>query len=308
MMPIIEIQELSKTYGAARALHRITVSLERGQPIGLVGPNGAGKTTLFSLLCGFIHPTSGTVRVLGHPPLHKALHGRIAILPQDAALIKTVPIVTQLTFLAQLQGFTRKKARQEAQRVLECVNLHQSGHKSPDLLSHGMLKRAAIAQAFIGNTELVLLDEPTAGLDPATAGQIRELIRTTAKDRTFIVSSHNLSEIEDICGSVLILNRGQLTEYKTISDLVARTTCLTFRLEKPPEKEVEVIFQKLPEVTKVEIGSVAKQQLLIHYHESADKAAHIRIMQVLHQAGIYFLEMSRGQSLENKVLEITQNK
>jgi ABC-2 type transport system ATP-binding protein len=308
-MAMIETQELSKTYGADRALHRITVSLEPGQPIGLVGPNGAGKTTFFSLLCGFLHPTSGTVRVLGYPPLHKALHGRIAILPQDAALIKTVPILTQLTFLAQLQGFTREKARQEAQRVLECVNLHQSGHKSPDLLSHGMLKRAAIAQAFIGSTELVLLDEPTAGLDPATAGQIRELIRTTAKDRTFIVSSHNLSEIEDICGSVLILNRGQLTEYKTISDIVARTTCLTFRLENAPEKEeVEVIFQKLPEVTQVEIGSVAKQQLLVHYHDSADKATHIRIMQVLHQAGISFLEMSRGQSLENKVLEITQNK
>jgi len=307
MMPMIETQGLSKNYANTRALDQVTVSLERGKPIGLVGPNGAGKTTFFSLLCGFIHPTSGTVRILGHPPLHRALYGRITILPQDAALIKTVPIITQLTFFAQLQGFSRKTARQEAQRVLECVNLHKSGHKLPDSLSHGMLKRAAMAQAFIGKTELVLLDEPTAGLDPATASKIRDLIRTTAKDSTFIVSSHNLSEIEDICGSVLILNRGKLVEYKTISELVARTTCLTFRLEAPPPETVEQTFLNLPEVTKVEIGAIGEHKLIIHYDESAGNAAQIQIIQVLHQAGISFLEMSRGQSLENKVLEITQN-
>jgi hypothetical protein len=106
---------------------------------------------------------------------------------------------------------------------------------------------------------------------------------------------------------VLILNQGQLTEYKPISELVARTTCLTFRLEEPPSQEIEKICQNLPEVTKVEIGSAGKPQLIIHYHESAGNAAQIRIIQVLHEAGISFLEMSRGQSLENKVLEITQN-
>ena len=307
MMRMIETQRLSKSYANTHALDQITVSLERGKPIGLVGPNGAGKTTFFSLLCGFIHPTAGTVRVLGHPPLHRALHGRITILPQDAALIKTVPIITQLIFFAQLQGFSRIKAKQEAHRVLECVNLHKLGHKLPDSLSHGMLKRAAIAQAFIGKAELILLDEPTAGLDPATAGQIRDLIRTTAKDSTFIISSHNLSEIEDICGSVLILNRGKLVEYKTISELVARTTCLTFRLEEPPPEKIKHIFLNLPEITKVEIGTTGEHQLIIHYHESAGNATQIQIIQVLHQADISFLEMSRGQSLENKVLEITKN-
>ena len=183
---MIELQNLSKHFGPVRALDGIDLSIDQVKPTGLVGPNGAGKTTLFSVLCGFLNPTSGRVRIAGHPPLAKALHGQIAILPQDAALSPAVPIAKQLEFMAQLQGFDRRGARAETARTLELVNLSDVAMRPPEALSHGMRKRAAIAQAFIGEPDLVLLDEPTAGLDPNTAAPIRELIRTTAHERKFV--------------------------------------------------------------------------------------------------------------------------
>ena len=161
--PIVKTEGLGRDFGGTRALDSIDLTLEAGAPIGLVGPNGAGKTTFFSVLCGFLRPTRGTVEVLGRPPLHRDLHGRVAILPQDAAFVKGVPVQSQLAMLAELQGFSAAAARAEAARVLQLVLLADAAKKTPETLSHGMLKRIAIAQAFLGAPELVLLDEPTAG-------------------------------------------------------------------------------------------------------------------------------------------------
>ena len=161
--PIIKTEHLGRDFVKKRALDSIDLVLEAGAPIGLVGPNGAGKTTFFSVLCGFLRPTRGTVEVLGRPPLHRDLHGRVAILPQDAAFVKGVPVQSQLAMLAELQGFSAAAARAEAARVLQLVLLRDAARKTPETLSHGMLKRIAIAQAFLGAPELVLLDEPTGG-------------------------------------------------------------------------------------------------------------------------------------------------
>lgn len=304
--PMIEISSLSRRFGNVRALDDIDVSLEPGAPIGLVGPNGAGKTTLLSILCGFLLPSSGSVRLFGHPPLHKALHGRVAILPQDAALVKGVPIGLQLRFFAELQGYSRADARTQADRVLTEVGLPKAAAKPPEAFSHGMLKRVAIAQAFIGEPDLILLDEPTAGLDPTTAGHLRDLIRRTASRCNFIISSHNLQDIEDLCGSVLILAGGRLERYKPLSELVGRSSCLTFRLEQAAPDGVEAIFQALPDVTQVETSETGGHYLLVHYRQAAGDAAQLQILQTLQQAGLRFLEMSRGQPLEQRVMDITR--
>ena len=235
--PIIKTEGLGRDFGRTRALAKIDLTLEAGAPIGLVGPNGAGKTTFFSVLCGFLRPTRGTVEVLGRPPLHRDVHGRVAILPQDAAFVRGVPVLSQLAMLAELQGFSAKAARAEAARVLQLVLLADAAKKSPEMLSHGMLKRIAIAQAFLGAPEVVLLDEPTAGLDPATASEMKNLIRSLDKERTFVISSHNLQDIEELCGSVVILDRGKIVEHRKVSELVGRTSCLTFRLESDPARD-----------------------------------------------------------------------
>jgi len=303
---VVEVRDLRREFGNVRALDGLSFTLEAGAPIGLVGPNGAGKTTLFSVLCGFLPPTSGDVRVFERPPLHPDLRGRVAILPQDAALVKGVPIVRQLALFAELQGFDRAGARREAERVLNQVELGDVAGRTADTLSHGMRKRVAIAQAFIGEPELVFLDEPTAGLDPNTASTITNLIRSLDGKRTFIISSHNLDDIESLCGSVVIINKGKLTEHRTLRELMARMSVLTFRLEAEATPTAIAALQALEGVTKVERGAEGERRLVVHYREEDANAAQIRVLQTLTAQGVLFLEMQRGQSLETRVRELTR--
>jgi ABC-2 type transport system ATP-binding protein len=303
---MIEAKGLSKHFGAVRALDNIELTISGDQPTGLVGPNGAGKTTLFSVLCGFLNPTSGDVRIAGHPPLARALHGKIAILPQDAALAHGMPIARQLKFMAELQGFTRRNATNEALRVLSLVNLSESAQSPPEQLSHGMKKRVAIAQAFIGSPSLVLLDEPTAGLDPNTAAPIRELIRSSSSERKFVISSHNLSDIEDLCSDVVILKQGQVIEHTAIDALVGRTSALTIILEKAAPESAESLCREVDGVDAVEILPGDRSRIRVRFDAARETEVHIGLLQVLKTAGIGFRELSRGESLESRVREITR--
>jgi ABC-2 type transport system ATP-binding protein len=307
--PIIKTQGLGRDFAGTRALDSIDLTLEAGAPIGLVGPNGAGKTTFFSVLCGFLRPTRGTVEVLGRPPLHRDVHGRVAILPQDAQFVKGVPVRSQLAMLAELQGFSAKAAREEAARVLKMVLLADAAQKAPEMMSHGMLKRISIAQAFLGAPELVLLDEPTAGLDPATASEMKNLIRSLDKERTFVVSSHNLQDIEELCGSVVILDRGRVVEHRKVSELVSRTSCLTFRLESDPPETIVGKLTAVPLVTRVELGRPGERRLAVHFRDQGEgggNTTQIAVLQALTAAGVGMIEMTRGQSLQDKVIEMTR--
>jgi ABC-2 type transport system ATP-binding protein len=305
---IIRTEHLGRDFVKKRALDSIDLVLEAGAPIGLVGPNGAGKTTFFSVLCGFLRLTRGTVEVLGRPPLHRDLHGRVAILPQDAQFVKGVPVLKQLAMLAELQGFSAKAARDEAARVLQLVLLADAAKKTPDMLSHGMLKRIAIAQAFLGAPELVLLDEPTAGLDPATASEMKNLIRSLDKERTFVISSHNLQDIEELCGTVVILDRGKIVEHRKVSELVGRTNCLTFRLEADPPQSIVAPLTAVAQVTRVELGRPGERRLAVHFRDDGEggNRTQIAVLQALTAAGIGMIEMTRGQSLQDKVIEMTR--
>ena len=303
---MIDVSGLSKFFGPVRALNGVDLTIENGKPTGLVGPNGAGKTTLFSVLCGFLNPTAGSVTIAGHAPLAKALHGKIAILPQDAALQPAVSVAKQLAFMAELQGFDRRAAAAEAARVLELVNLADSAGSPPESLSHGMKKRAAIAQAFIGAPDLVLLDEPTAGLDPNTAAPIRELIRTTSHERKFVISSHNLSDIEDLCADVVILKKGKVSRHSAIDTLVARTSALTVTLENSAPATVEQLCAAIGGVDQVEVLGEDRMQVRVHFDAEQETDVHVGILKSLKGAGIGFKELSRGESLESRVREITR--
>jgi len=184
---LITTQGLSKHYGKVRALDSLDLALEPGAPIALVGPNGAGKTTLLSLLCGFIKPTSGSATVLGHSIGSRQLVGKVSALPQDANFDPRISIDRQMRLLARLQGMSSSQAAVEVQRVLDTVQLGDIGRKKPDELSHGMRKRMSLAQALIGSPELIMLDEPTAGIDPPNVKIIRDLIRAESANATFII-------------------------------------------------------------------------------------------------------------------------
>jgi len=303
---MIELSGVSKLYGQTRALDGIDVEIKAGVPTGLVGPNGAGKTTLFSVLCGFLRQTAGTVRIMGHPPLAQQLHGKISILPQDAALTKGISIVKHLIFLAELQGYQRRAARHQAEEALSLVRLKESANKPPEALSHGMLKRVAIAQTLIGKPELVLLDEPTAGLDPNTAAPIRELVRTRGEHCKFIVSSHNLKDIEDMCGDLVILKQGKVTSHEKVRDMLQRSRSLSFRLENPAPNNAEDLFTSVAEVNQVQVSGADRRQLSVHFDSASETEAQVKILQCMQSAGVIFVDMTRGESLESKVRKITE--
>lgn len=303
---VISTENLSKSFGSTQALKSINLSVKQGTVTGLVGPNGAGKTTLFSLLCGFLQPTQGHIKVLGHEPNSPAIRSRVAVLPQDAAFLKSLPVVKQLTMLAELQGLSQSQARQEAVRVLKAVNLLDSGNQLPERLSHGMLKRVAIAQSLMGKPEILLLDEPTAGLDPNTTDAIKAVIRQLSSQCTIIISSHNLDVIEDLCEQIIILKQGALDSHQAVSDLTARTKAVTFKLEADPDENIAEVFKSLKSVTSVKSGQVGQRRLVVYYNDAEDPMVEIEIIRCLSAAGIQYREMVRGERLQDSVADRTK--
>jgi ABC-2 type transport system ATP-binding protein len=292
----IECQGLTKRFGSMIALDNVTLSLPSGEPIALIGPNGAGKTTLLSLLCGFIKPTSGNVTVFGESPGARELCGRLTALPQDALLDPRISVGRQLCLFAKLQGMKNVQAREEVERVLHLVDLQGSIDTKPSNLSHGMRKRIAIAQALLGSPKLVLLDEPTAGIDPPNAKMIRDLIREQSVHTTFVVSSHNLDELERLCGSVVYLEKGKLISVGPVTD-DTQDDFVTVRMGTVVESEFVQAVESLPDVSA--IAKTAQGDFLIKTIN--DMQASASLMQLFVDKGWRYRKISRGKSLEERL-------
>lgn len=292
----IEIQGLTKRFGGTTALDNVTLSLSAGEPIALIGPNGAGKTTLLSVLCGFIKPTSGDVAIFGESPGARKLSGRLSALPQDALLDPRISVGRQLCLFAKLQGMNNVQAREEMERVLHLVDLQGSIDTKPLNLSHGMRKRIAIAQALLGSPQLVLLDEPTAGIDPPNAKMIRHLIREQSGHTTFIVSSHNLDELERLCGSVVYLEEGKLISVGPVSD-DTQNDFVTVRMGQVVEAEFVHAVEALPDVRAV--SKTAQGDFLIKTFN--DMQASASLMQLFVEKGWRYRQISRGRTLEERL-------
>ncbi|MGB7184044.1 MAG: ABC transporter ATP-binding protein [Burkholderiaceae bacterium] len=295
-MKVVECHGLGKTYGGIVALDNLSLSLEAGEPVALVGPNGAGKTTLFSLLCGFIQTYSGQVSVLGHHPGSAALSGRISALPQDAQFDPNFSISSQLRFFARLQGMSGRVADTDVERVLGLVQLTDSAAVSTRQLSHGMRKRASLAQALLGKPELILLDEPTAGIDPPNVKIIRDLIRTQTHQTTFLISSHNLDELEKLCTSVIYLNKGKLEHVGKI-DEPHTNGFLTLSAPSIPEAEFIQACAILPGVISVRRQPQGEFVIVSETGAPTDQA----LLALLSQQGWRYRHLINGRTLENQL-------
>jgi ABC-2 type transport system ATP-binding protein len=295
-MKLIECTNVSKRYSEKLALNNVSLSLEAGGPIALVGPNGAGKTTLFSLLCGFILPTTGDITILGHAVGSPALKGLMSALPQDAVLDPNFSILEQLTFFAQLQGIAKKDAKEEVLRVLGLVDLTDAAKLKPKSLSHGMAKRVAIAQALIGKPKLVLLDEPTSGLDPANAKKVRQIVKTLSSDTHFIISSHNLEELEKLCDHVIYLEKGTLRQSVSLKTK-ASTAYFTLVMETADYPALIEAVSGLTSVTEVKYNG--EQQLVIAYAAQADLALDIDLLSLVSNNHWSYKMLLKGRTLED---------
>jgi ABC-2 type transport system ATP-binding protein len=297
----IELSQVTKRFGPKVAVNAVSLSVPRGQVYGLIGPNGAGKTTAFSMMCGFLHPTSGTLKVMGVTPTTPGgLKGKLGALPQDAILPAGWEIGELLTFWARLSGLGQPE--REAREALEKVGLAESWATPTQALSHGMAKRTAMAQALMGQPPLVLLDEPTAGLDPRIAGQVRQLIRDMKGQQTVLVSSHNLQELEELCDAAAILDRGTLVKAGTMAELTGQGA--EFRVQIARGEIIPPELTQLPGVTDARMESPGV--LLVRFDGQAHKPEEVISRTVAHllQTGVLILGVTRGQKLEERVLQI----
>ena len=220
---MIEVSHLTKKYGGHLAVDDVSFTVEDGQIYGLLGPNGAGKSTIMNILTGYLSATSGQVTVAGHPLPEEADEAKACVgyLPEQPPLYPEMTVGEYLNFAAELKKVPRAQRKEQVLRAAQRTGLEKVLPRLIRSLSKGYKQRVGIAQALLGSPKIIILDEPTVGLDPAQVIEIRKLIRELGKAHTVILSSHILSEVQAVCQQVLILSKGKLAASGTLQELTA---------------------------------------------------------------------------------------
>lgn len=220
---MIEVSHLTKKYGGHLAVDDVSFTVEDGQIYGLLGPNGAGKSTIMNILTGYLSATSGQVTVAGHPLPEEADEAKACVgyLPEQPPLYPEMTVGEYLNFVAELKKVPRAQRKEQVLRAARRTGLEKVLPRLIRSLSKGYKQRVGIAQALLGSPKIIILDEPTVGLDPAQVIEMRKLIRELGKAHTVILSSHILSEVQAVCQQVLILFKGKLAASGTLQELTA---------------------------------------------------------------------------------------
>lgn len=220
---MIEVSHLTKKYGGHLAVDDVSFTVEDGQIYGLLGPNGAGKSTIMNILTGYLSATSGQVTVAGHPLPEEADEAKACVgyLPEQPPLYPEMTVGEYLNFVAELKKVPRAQRKEQVLRAARRTGLEKVLLRLIRSLSKGYKQRVGIAQALLGSPKIIILDEPTVGLDPAQVIEMRKLIRELGKAHTVILSSHILSEVQAVCQQVLILSKGKLAASGTLQELTA---------------------------------------------------------------------------------------
>ncbi|MGK7345774.1 MAG: ABC transporter ATP-binding protein [Candidatus Nitrospinota bacterium M3_3B_026] len=255
---MIKAENLTKRYGAVTAVDNITFEIEKGEIVGFLGPNGAGKTSTMRVLTGFMPPTEGRVTVAGYDVLRDTLQvkRRIGYLPESTPLYTDMCVAEYLDFVGEVKGLGRAARKRKVAEVMDAAHVANRAGSLIGTLSKGYRQRVGLAQALINDPEVLVLDEPTIGLDPMQITDIRSLIKELSGRRTVILSSHILPEVQMICSRVMIINNGRLVAADTTENLAGRFKSggrFVVKLEAPVTEAREAI-ERLPGVEGVTLG------------------------------------------------------
>jgi len=303
---MIQVNGLIKDYGERRALNSITFDANQGEIVGFLGPNGAGKTTTMRILTGYMPPTDGTAIVAGYDVVEESLEvrKRVGYLPETVPLYTDMTAVEYLKFMADLRKIPNSKAR--AYETLERVNLADRADSYIGNFSKGMRQRVGLAQALIHRPEVLILDEPTIGLDPAQVVEMRNVIKEIGKDRTVLLSTHILSEAQNLCDRVLIINKGTIVAEDTPENLQSRlvgSQRVILRVRGDSDG-LDATVKKVKGTRKIE----AKDSETIEFEFSSGQDVRPQVAKAVVQAGYELIEMRPvGMSLEEIFLELTQD-
>ncbi len=300
---LISIQNLSHHYGHFCAVDNISFEVKRGQILGFLGPNGAGKTTTMQMIAGTLAPTTGQIAIAGYDLLDNPLKAKAAIgyLPEQPPLYREMIVEEYLQFCAKLHRIARHEVVQAVNTAIEQCGLKNVRRRLIGNLSKGYQQRVGIAQAIIHTPTVVILDEPTIGLDPNQIRNIRALIRHLGEERSVILSTHILQEVQAVCSHVQIINHGQLILNDTISGLLTQmqTTHLQVALRHPPDVEV------LKQIQGIEDVEVQKDNRFRIQHVSDNNPAEILVEKaVANRWGLYELSPEH-RSLEQVFVDLT---
>ncbi|MCO6495490.1 MAG: ATP-binding cassette domain-containing protein [Bacteroidetes bacterium] len=301
----IRVENLTKIYGPQKAVDNISFELKKGQIVGFLGPNGAGKSTTMKMLTGFIPPSSGNAYIdninVEEQPL--ITRSRIGYLPEHNPLYLDMYIREYLRFMAEINNVKNPKKRTE--ELIELTGLTLERKKKIGQLSKGYRQRVGLAQALIHNPDVLILDEPTSGLDPNQIGEIRKLILEIGSEKTVLLSTHIMQEVEAICQRTIIINRGKIVADAATTELGKRNdTDIVIYVEFSKEIS-ESDLRKIPEVKNVSKGS---QPNSWHINTTESQSCKIALNKLIAGVGGYILEQKEEkQSLEDIFQKLTRN-
>ncbi len=254
---MIEVENLVKEFGTRRAVDDVSFTVEKGTVLGFLGPNGAGKTTTMRMIAGFLAPTAGTARVMGLPiqPRPELAQKHIGYMPENSPLYGEMTVETLLRFVAELRGLRGGARNKRVDEVIEMCFLQAARHQMIDTLSKGYRQRTCMAQAFLHDPPVLLLDEPTEGLDPNQKKVVRDMIKRMGAEKAIMLSTHVLEEVEALCSRVIIISEGKLVIDSSPADLKRRSPSynqLTLRVAADAE-EARAAFAAIPDVERVDL-------------------------------------------------------
>lgn len=310
---MIKVENVTKKYGSYIAVNNMNFEVKEGEIVGFLGPNGAGKTTTMSMITGFIEPTSGYVEINGYNVSKKAKKAKreIGYMPETTPLYNELTPKEFIRYMAELKGVKRKEKNAEIERVIKAVNIEDVQNKLIRNLSRGYRQRVSLAGALVGNPKVLILDEPTVGLDPKQVAQIRSLIKALGKDHTIILSSHILSEISQICKKVIIINKGKLIAVDTPENLKKKEMGANVLLVtvEDTENKIEETVKKMPEISEFKLIRVlpdGTKQYSISTKQ--DKDIRKAVFSEFAKAGMTIFELKKAETtLEDVFIDLIDN-
>lgn len=305
---VLSLRELSKRFGALSAVNKLSLDIHEGEILGLLGPNGAGKTTTIHMLCGLLKPDGGQVYLYGKPvdSANGEWRCRVGLCPQSNLLWEKLTCLEQLCFMAQMYGVRGDLARQRSLRLLAEMGLEEKSHQLARTLSGGMQRRLNLVMALVHDPEIIVLDEPEAGLDPQSRILVREYIRSLARRKTVLLTTHNMDEADRVADRVAIIDHGELLLVDTPQHLkqsLGAGDVIEMRMDCSVVDEV-LLRRSLEQVANQVTLDQAKSMLHIRALDALRQLP--LILEKLHQLGIHPLEMNvRANTLEDVFIQLT---
>lgn len=307
----IVVDQITKTYGTQKAVDHLSFTVKTGEVLGFLGPNGAGKSTTMRAITCYLYPNEGDIRVGGisvkENPDEVKKH--IGYLPENNPLYQDMPVIDYLWFTAELQGVSKTRIRERIAEMIQVCGIKSEKHKKIRELSKGYRQRVGLAQAMIHDPEVLILDEPTTGLDPNQIVEIRELIRKIGREKTVILSSHILAEVEAACDRILIINKGKIVADGTPDQLRQQAKgneTLHVAVKNGDHNQIFKALQSLPTVTMVDFPGTPDDHFLVQSREGESSAK--AIFDLCVQNNWYISELTPIKTkLEDIFREVTMN-